>query len=274
MGTTTPTASAFSSVSVARPAVRAIGARRVDRHRAWRRHGADGDRSRARLCRRARPAAPTAGVFFTRWVTHFCAPVFIFLAGTAAYLYGRRSVAVSACAFLVTRGLWLVLLELTVSASGGRSTSTTPTFTFAGVIWVIGWSMVVLAGAGLSSDRGGRGGRRRDHRRTQRRRRCAVERRVALAGCSAVPVRRRQRSTCWARRCESLYLAHSVDRRDGGWDMGFGALMRRPVRERKRLCVRLGSAAIALFVLLRATGLYGDPRPFQGCDTCRACWPS
>ena len=58
---------------------------------------------------------PTAGVFFTRWVTHFCAPVFVFLAGTAAYLQLRKLGDKSALAqYLVTRGLMLVVLELTV----------------------------------------------------------------------------------------------------------------------------------------------------------------
>src|SRR6188474_1290344 len=86
---------------------------------------------------------PTPGIFFTRWMTHFCAPAFIFLAGTSAYLYGRRHSDLSR--FLLTRGLWLVFLELTFFRVAWTFNFDLAHWQMAGVIWVIGWSMIVLA---------------------------------------------------------------------------------------------------------------------------------
>ena len=89
---------------------------------------------------------PSPGVFFTRWITHFVAPVFVFLAGTAAYLYGRNVGDKGTLAkFLATRGLLLVLLELTVIRISWTFNLDYGTYMLAGVIWVIGWSMVALA---------------------------------------------------------------------------------------------------------------------------------
>ena len=85
-------------------------------------------------------------LFLTRWVTHFCAPIFIFLAGISAFLYKNRGrTKAEASRFLFTRGTWLVLLEFTVVLFGWTFN---PAFDFfvLQVIWAIGWSMIALAG--------------------------------------------------------------------------------------------------------------------------------
>jgi uncharacterized membrane protein len=86
-------------------------------------------------------------LFFTRWITHYCAPTFVFLAGTSAYLrFTRGKSKAELSRFLVTRGLWLIVLEMTIIQ---WCVTFHPDYRFLGffqVIWVIGVSMIVLAG--------------------------------------------------------------------------------------------------------------------------------
>ncbi|MEX2179680.1 MAG: heparan-alpha-glucosaminide N-acetyltransferase domain-containing protein [Gemmatimonadaceae bacterium] len=89
---------------------------------------------------------PTAGIFFTRWITHFCAPGFVFFAGTAAFLHGRKLGDTGALSrYLATRGLMLVVLELTVIRFSWTFSIDYNGFLLAGVIWMLGWCMVLLA---------------------------------------------------------------------------------------------------------------------------------
>jgi uncharacterized membrane protein len=88
----------------------------------------------------------TTALFFTRWITHYCAPVFVFLAGTGAYLQLARGKSKRELSrFLVTRGMWLVVLEFTVVRLGAFFSFDYRFLGMMQVIWVIGVSMIVLA---------------------------------------------------------------------------------------------------------------------------------
>lgn len=88
----------------------------------------------------------TPALFFTRWITHYCAPVFVFLAGTGTYLqFARGKTKRDLSKFLLTRGLWLIFLELTVVRMGVFFNADYRFFGFLQVIWVIGASMIILA---------------------------------------------------------------------------------------------------------------------------------
>ncbi len=86
----------------------------------------------------------TYALFFTRWVTHFCAPVFAFLTGTSAFLSGRTLSVGTLSGFLLTRGLLLVVLELTV-IKFFWDFNLDYGFMLAGGIWMLGWCMVLMA---------------------------------------------------------------------------------------------------------------------------------
>ncbi len=206
---------------------------------------------------------PTPGVFFTRWVTHFCAPAFVFLAGTSAYLYGRKVGSRTGLAkFLAIRGLWLVLLELTLLRFAWTFNFDYANFTFAGVIWVIGWSMVILAALVFLPARV-----------------------VAAIGVAIIvghnafgPILAGDDSASWLQRV--LYAGWTFELAGLGWTVvvlytlipwfgvmaagyGFGEVMQFAPEKRRRWCLSFGIAAVVLFIILRATGIYGDPRPWQ-----------
>jgi uncharacterized membrane protein len=193
---------------------------------------------------------PDAATFFTRWVTHFCASAFIFLAGTAAHLYEQKLESRQALAkILVGRGLWLVLLELTLLRFAWTFNLDYASFTFAGVIWVIGWSMVILA--------------------------ALVFLPKPIVGAGAIVVIALHNA--FAELLSQSTILY------GGWMLPLGditlvvlytlipwfAVMAAgyafgTILHRRRLVLAIGASAIALFVLLRATNLYGDPNPWAG----------
>jgi uncharacterized membrane protein len=88
----------------------------------------------------------TAALFFTRWITHFCAPVFFLLTGTGAYLSLGRKSRSELSRFLLTRGLWLIFLEVVVVRCLGWQFNFDYHLTVLVVLWALGWSMIVLSG--------------------------------------------------------------------------------------------------------------------------------
>nr|MBA2561988.1 DUF1624 domain-containing protein [Chitinophagaceae bacterium] len=83
-------------------------------------------------------------LFFTRWITHFCAPVFVFLAGTSVYLQGLRKDKKELSLFLIKRGIWLIFIELFVFGLALTFDITFSAFILQ-VIWAIGISMILLS---------------------------------------------------------------------------------------------------------------------------------
>lgn len=207
------------------------------------------------------PGGPTPGIFFTRWITHFCAPAFVFLAGASAHLHGARLGDRAALSrFLATRGLWLVLLELTVVRLAWTFNFQFDQFLLAGVIWVLGWSMVVLAGLvwmplWVSAAFGG----------------------LLVFGHNMLPRGGGGAAPSWAWQLlyagggvqlgaegPTLFVLYVLVPWVGVMALGyvFGGVLRLEPAARDRACRGLGLGLLALFVLGRATNLYGDPQPW------------
>ena len=91
------------------------------------------------------PIQSTLPIFFTRFITHFCAPAFSFLAGISAFMIGKRKSKSELSSFLLKRGLWLVFIEMTIVNFAWYFNISFGTFGFL-VIWVLGISMIFLAG--------------------------------------------------------------------------------------------------------------------------------
>ena len=88
-------------------------------------------------------ATTTPALFLTRWITHFCAPIFVFLSGTSIYLQSLRKTGPELRSFLIKRGLWLIFAELVIVNLGMTFNPFYP-FQILQVIWAIGISMVIL----------------------------------------------------------------------------------------------------------------------------------
>lgn len=212
----------------------------------------------------------TTAVFLTRWITHYCAPVFVFLAGTGAYLqFARGKSKKELSRFLLTRGLWLIVLEFTVVRFG---TLFSLDYRFLGgmqVIWVIGVSMIVLAGLihlPLKVIAGFGVGMIALHNFLDR---------VHVQGWqgpgSAVPGIAAKLWIIAHQPFEAfpvagfpspiVFLLYPLIPWVGVMAAGyaFGSVYQWDAQRRRRLMLIMGSAAAALFIVLRAVNLYGDP---------------
>jgi uncharacterized membrane protein len=206
-------------------------------------------------------ALTTPWIFFTRLITHYCAPVFCFLAGTGVYLSAARGRSKRELSgFLITRGLWLVLIELTFMTWAW--TFGFDIHRFAGrVIWMLGWSMVALAALIHLPVRA-----------------VAVFGLVMILGHNALDGLAPAAFGSWALLWHILHVAGPVEVGHGvvfrasypliPWigvmaaGYAFGALFKLEPAHRRRWLVRLGLGLSAAFVVLRVSNVYGDLHPW------------
>lgn len=204
-------------------------------------------------------------LFFTRWITHFCAPIFIFLTGTSALLYeqfknvSKRKLA----SYLIVRGILLVIFELTIVTFGWYLN-----FNFYGitlqVIWVIGICMILMAGLIYIPQKI-----------------LLVSGLVLVFGHNLLDGISFEANTfldvLWtflhddgAPRVAGLtiYLAYPLIPWIGVMMLGyvFGEVMLLPKKERKKWYKKLGLSVTGVFIVIRLINIYGDPNPWQVYD--------
>jgi uncharacterized membrane protein len=199
-------------------------------------------------------------LFLTRWITHFCAPVFVFLAGTGAFLAhargkSRRDLAV----FLVTRGLWLMLLEITLVKLGWFF-RLDYSFVLLQVIWTIGAAMVALAGLivlpipviaaiGLTIVLG--------HNLFDG----SLKETLQSLGNASVLLRP---GALQPRPGMTVHCAYPLIPWLGVMALGyaFGPILMLPHHRRRRLIFGMGALLTVAFFVLRPLNVYGDPVPW------------
>ena len=204
-------------------------------------------------------------LFLTRWISHFCAPVFVFLAGTSAWLQSRRKTPAELSYFLITRGMWLVFLELTWVRCLGWFFNFHYHFSVGQVIWAIGWSMVALGVAVRFS---------------------LPARAAGFIGVAVIFLhnltdgwKAEQFGPLWWV-WRILHDRKNIELAPGyvffpqypllPWmailfaGYGFGLVYAMEDERRRRVIGWLGAAATAVFVGLRWANGYGDPRPWAG----------
>lgn len=208
-------------------------------------------------------ARTTPWIFFTRFITHYCAPTFMFLAGTGAFLASMRGKPKRELSwFLITRGLWLIFLELTLLMWFGWDFSIHPTSYTLATLWALGWAMIVLAGLihlplwaitafGLT----------------------------LIGAHNAFDGVKPESWGAWGPLWQVLHAGGGFKLAGGRLSFeafyplipwvgvmavgySFGAIYRWESSVRRRWLFRLGLSLIAAFLVLRFTNVYGDPHPW------------
>jgi len=206
-------------------------------------------------------ATTTVPLFFTRWITHFCAPTFCLLTGTGAFLAGRRRSRPELSRFLFTRGLWLIFLEVVVSRCLGWQFNFDYRVTALVVLWSMGWSMILLSVLVYLPTTA-----------------------VAVFGIVMIATHNLLDSVSWDNWFwsilhvpnvlvstprfsvfESYPLIPWVGVAAAGYALG--QIYRWPVVRRKRFLSQLGLALTAAFLVLRVINHYGDPNPWDRQDS-------
>src|SRR5262245_47933986 len=204
-----------------------------------------------------------APLFFTRWITHFCAPVFVFLAGTGAFLSASRGKTKKDLAlFLASRGLWLILLNLFVVHTCGWWFNVDYHLLYGDVLWALGWSMMAMAGLVFLPAWS-----------------------IAAIGIALVTFHntfdgmRVNSSIAFHWLWSVLHSGDTLEPIAGvhfipGYPLApwigvmaagyaFGKVLLEPEEKRRRKLLALGTGLTLAFVIIRATNLYGDPHAWS-----------
>jgi len=199
----------------------------------------------------------TAALFFTRWITNLCAPGFFLLMGTGAFLASRKRTRPDLARFLVTRGIWLIFVEVVLMRCIGLQFNFDYQVTMLTVLWALGWAMIGLAALlALPTKWIGVVG-------------------IVMIACHNLFDSVRSTSPVWSllhvpgvvfsAPGHMVFAAYPILPWVGVTAVGFalGSIYNWPAARRKAWLVRFGVALVAGFLVLRAFNRYGDPRPWS-----------
>lgn len=200
----------------------------------------------------------TAALFFTRWITNICAPGFFLLMGTGAYLSLRKRSRSELARFLITRGLWLLFVEIVVMRCFGMQFNFDYRVTILNVLWALGWAMIALAALLALPTRW-----------------IAVFGIIMIAGhnlLDSVPwtnpfwtILHAAPGFVLSKPGHIVFVAYALIPWIGVTAVGFalGAIYSWPAQRRKTWLTNAGTLLVVAFLVLRGINRYGDPAPWS-----------